>query len=108
MSSILIQAAGASGIKIASGKTSPDAWMSHKEGTVTGVYVEVDTSAAHFTTTPQYFTSLGGEAAHWGAVGATSIYFPSPTSFRVYLPNVTLPAVKARKWYINWLGVEMP
>ena len=48
-------------------------------------YLDVDTSAGKFTSTPRYFTTLGGNSSHWATTGATSIYNATPTGFRVYV-----------------------
>src|SRR4028118_1180688 len=50
-----------------------------------GVFVDVDTRSGGFTTTPIYITSIGGYGYHWATTGATSIYTPTPTGFRVYV-----------------------
>jgi len=75
-----------------------------------GVFVDVDTSSAGFTTTPIYITSLGGNSHHWATTGATSIYYPTPTGFRVFVrfPNggSLTPAVANQfGWHINWIAV---
>jgi hypothetical protein len=75
-----------------------------------GVFVDVDTSSAGFTTTPIYITSIGGEGGHWSTTGATSIYFPTPTGFRVYVRYSTgdpITPVVANQfgWHINWIAV---
>ena len=97
-------------IKIASGSTVPGStnWQPYSGNT--GVYVDVDTSAGKFTTTPNYLTSLGGNSSHWATTGATSIYTPSTSGFRVYVrwsDGSTLTPAQANsfQWHINWLGV---
>jgi hypothetical protein len=75
-----------------------------------GIFVDVDTSSAGFTTTPIYITSLGGTSHHWSTTGATSIYIPTPKGFRVYLRESTggslTPAFANQKeWHINWIAV---
>jgi phage baseplate assembly protein gpV len=94
-----------------SGSTTPGStnWQPY-EGT-TGIYLDVDTSAGKFTTTPKYFTSLGGNSSHWTTTGATSIYTPSPTGFRVYVrwsdgSALTPAQANSLQWHVNWLGVE--
>jgi hypothetical protein len=71
----------------------------------------VDTSVGKFTTTPKYFTSLGGNSSHWATTGVTSIYTPSPTGFRVYVrwsngSALTPAEANSFQWHVNWLGVE--
>ena len=84
------------------------AWQQYFDGA--GVFVDVDTSLAGFTTTPIYITSLGGTNAHWGTTGATSIYDPTPKGFRVFVRwsggNPLTPAMANQYgWHINWIAV---
>jgi len=84
------------------------AWQQYPDGE--GVFVDVDTSSAGFTTTPIYITSIGGTTHHWGTTGATSIYTPTPTGFRVYVRYSTggslTPAIANQYgWHINWIAV---
>jgi hypothetical protein len=77
-----------------------------------GIFVNVDTSNMSFTKTPLYVTSLGGTSNHWAAVGASSIYVPSPTGFTVYVRWATdgplTPATaNANGWFIQWVGFEV-
>lgn len=97
-------------VKIASGKTTPGstAWTVYSPS---GITLKVDTSAAKFSTTPVYVTSIGGNSSHWATTGATSIYEASPTGFRVYVKwsdSNPLTPVQANgwKWHINWIGIE--
>jgi hypothetical protein len=98
-------------IKIASGSTTPGStnWQPYSGNT--GVYLDVDTSAGKFTTTPKYLTSLGGTSSHWAATGVTSIYDATPTGFRVYVrwsngSALTPAQANSFQWHVNWLGVE--
>jgi hypothetical protein len=98
-------------IKIAAGSTTPGStnWQPYSGNS--GVYLDVDTKAGNFTTTPKYFTSIGGNSSHWATTGVTSIYSPSPTGFRVYVrwsDGSTLTPAQANsfQWHVNWLGVE--
>lgn len=80
-------------------------------GQLIGIYVDVDTSSAGFTSTPIYITSLGGDAHHWSITGASSIYDAKPTSFRVYLRESDGTALNSQyakddHWYIQWIGIE--
>jgi hypothetical protein len=84
------------------------AWQQYPGGE--GVYVDVDTSSAGFTTTPIYITSIGGTSSHWGTTGATSIYSPTPTGFRVYVRwstggSLTPDVANQYEWHINWIAV---
>ena len=98
-------------IGIASGSTpqGSTAWQQYTGGA--GVYVDVNTTTAGFTGTPLYFTSLGGASSHWATTGATSIYLPTATGFRVYVRWVdglplTPATANAHGWHINWLAIR--
>jgi hypothetical protein len=73
------------------------------------IYLDVDTSAAGFTATPRYFTSLGGSSGHWTAQGINAIYSATSNGFRIYLyaEGTTLTPAYANSlgWYVQWLGV---
>ena len=104
-------AVGGINIKIASGSTTPGStnWQPYSGNT--GVYLDVDTSTGKFTTTPRYFTALGGNSSHWRTTGATSIYNATPTRFRVYVrwsdgSSLTPAQANSLRWHINWVGVE--
>jgi len=82
-----------------------------------GVYVDIDTSQAGFTKTPNYVISLCGHTNHWEVCGSSAIYDPTPTGFRVNLryswnaPTHEAPPLmpdEANKfgWYVTWIGVE--
>ena len=93
---------------IARGSTPPGntVWQQYNEG----IFVDVDTSLAGFTTTPIYITSLGGTGNHWSITGATSIYIPTPIGFRVYLRestggSLTPTFANQKEWHINWIAV---
>jgi hypothetical protein len=99
-------------IKIGSGRTTPGStpWQPYTGG-ANGIYVDVNTSSAGFSGTPLYFTSLGGNSSHWATTGATSIYQPTPTGFRVYVrwdDGAPLTPAQANQfqWHINWLGIQ--
>ena len=83
------------------------AWQQYPDGE--GIFVDVNTSSAQFTTTPIYITSLGGTSAHWHTTGATSIYLPTPTGFRVYVRwanggSLTPAFANQNGWHINWIA----
>lgn len=96
-------------LRIVMGRTSPadTPWQDYTSSN--GVFVRVDTSAAGFTTTPIYFTSLGGTSSHWVVSGTTSIYEPTPTSFSIYV--TAEPYAKAtdlarsQDWHVNWIAI---
>ncbi len=93
-------------LRMVMGKTNPHRtnWVLYTPG---GVYTDIDTSAAGFSTTPQYFTSLTGELRHNLARGATSIYESTAQGFRVYVRRRGLTPEKAQEWgwSISWIAV---
>ena len=109
-------------MRIGSGKTDPDntAWQPYDPTAAIpgrGIYVDVDTSNAGFTKTPNYVISLCGHTDHWVLTGTSAIYDPTPTKFRVYLrysynkpgqeaPPLTPGHAKQCKWHISWIGIE--
>ncbi|WP_445636538.1 hypothetical protein NSTC745_01459 [Nostoc sp. DSM 114161] len=100
--------------KFASGRTEPGVTNWKKDGDSIGIYI--DTSAAGFTKTPIYVTSLGGfnGGSHWATTGATSIYNATEKGFTVYVrfdqgynvTPITPEDANQRKWHINWFGIE--
>jgi hypothetical protein len=99
-------------LKIGNGRTTPGstAWQPYN-GTA-GVYLDVNTSAAGFSSTPVYVTSLGGNSGNWSTAGATSVYQASPTGFRVYVKWIdgsplTPAQANSWQWHINWIGMEV-
>lgn len=99
-------------VHIASGQTSPgEGWQQNGDD---GIYLDVDTSSAKFSTTPTYVISLGGPGGSmWQAGGgASSVYDTTPQSFRVYIrrsDGAALPVATITddwKWYVNWIGIE--
>lgn len=70
-----------------------------------GIYLDVNTAGCGFISTPLYFTSLGGSDNHSVATGATSIYVPTATGFRVYVhsPGITPALANQYGWHINWI-----
>ena len=96
---------------IASGST-PSGTTNWQVYAANGIYLDVDTSAGGFRTTPVYVTSIGGNSSHWSTTGATSIYFATATGFRVYVRWVdysplTPAQANSLGWYINWIGMEI-
>lgn len=98
--------------RIAAGQTSPgQGWKQHQNE---GVYLDVDTTAAKFSTTPTYVITLSGPGGNmwFSGGGASSVYDPTPTGFRVYLrrsDSAALPVqtvTDSYKWYVNWIGIE--
>jgi hypothetical protein len=96
--------------RIAKGSTpvGNTAWQQYPNGG--GVFVDVDTSSAGFTSTPVYITSIGGSGYHWAVTGASAIYYPTARGFRVYIrfPDgsaLTPEFANQYNWHINWVGV---
>jgi hypothetical protein len=93
-------------LRIAAGKTTPQAapWVQYNTDTI---YVDVDTSPAGFSSTPQYFTSLGGHTNSLLARGVTSVYQPTAQGFRIHItyPHLTVAQAKEWGWYINWVAI---
>jgi len=99
-------------VKTGFGRTTPGstAWQPYDGGT-TGIFVDVDTSSAGFSAAPLYFTSIGGDSSHWATTGATSIYLPTATGFRVYVRwadgrPITPAEANGYQWHINWSGIQ--
>ncbi|KAB8332961.1 hypothetical protein SD80_013875 [Scytonema tolypothrichoides VB-61278] len=105
--------------KIASGSTTPGAtnWQPYTNPAYPGwIYVDIDTSEAKFTTTPQYTISIGDPndygAAAW-TLGTSTVYLATPTGFRVYLrltnesgeKDLTPEKANQYKWQVNWIGI---
>ena len=95
------------------GSTNPGKtdWKEYRnqDGDPIGIYVDVDTRVAGFTSTPIYFTSIGGFGGHFAIIGATSIYRPAKDGFRIYIksPGIVHPSpqfANERHWHINWIG----
>lgn len=97
------------GVKIVSGSTIPGAtgWQTYG---AYSVYVDVNTAAAGFTTTPPYVISLGCYSNCWDTTGGSSVYNATPTGFRVFVrfadDRPISPAdANALGWHINWTAV---
>jgi|SRR6516164_9957340 hypothetical protein len=99
--------------RIASGQTTPGNTPWHVyEGGANGIYVDVNTTSGHFSSVPVYVTSIGGNSSHWATTGATSIYNPTATGFRVYVrwsggEPLTPADANGFQWHIKWIGMEL-
>lgn len=97
--------------RIASGRTNPgEGWMPYFG---VGIYIDVDTTSGHFTGTPTYTSSVGGNGNQWTLTGTSAIYSPTPTGFRIYVRwsdgHAMTPAdAQTWGWYVNWVGVDNP
>lgn len=106
--------ANCSSPRVVFGRTDPAGtdWQRYNDQDV-GIVVDVDATAAGFSGTPQYFTSLGGSSHHWFTTGATSIYGATRKGFKSYIrwPDLEYNGeslqTSARKydWHINWIAV---
>jgi hypothetical protein len=94
------------GLRIVVGKTDAQKtpWVQYNTG---GIYVDIDTSSAGFSSTPYYFTSLGGHTNNWMAQGVTSIYLPTAKGFRIHINyrDLTVAQATGWGWYINWVAI---
>lgn len=103
---VLVKGPGNETLRIVVGRTDPSKtrWVQYSDG---GVAVDVDTSHAGFSTSPYYFTSLGGHTNNWMAQGVTSIYEPTAKGFRVHVGYRGLTAAQAKDWgwYVNWIAI---
>jgi hypothetical protein len=94
-----------SGPTFATGASGTEAWVAHSEN---GIYVDVDTSAAGFESTPNYITSIHGTSSHWTTTGGNAVYNATPTGFRVYIYQARITPELATEygWHIEWVAVE--
>jgi hypothetical protein len=97
--------------RIASGSTRPgQGWVAY--GTA-GIYIDVDTSSAHFTGSPTYTSTVGGIGGQWALTGTGAIYSPTTTGFRIYVrfsdgSPLSPATAQAFQWHVNWVGVDNP
>jgi hypothetical protein len=102
----IVKGPGNATLRIVVGRTDPKKarWIQYSDG---GVAVEVDTSHAGFSSSPYYFTSLGGHTNNWMAQGVTSIYEPTAKGFRVHVGHRALTIAQAKEWgwYVNWIAI---
>jgi hypothetical protein len=102
-----------SSMKIGSGETPAGNtnWQQYLGGGGPGIFVDVDTSAAGFTSTPTYVAAIAGNSRHWETTGGSALYDLTPTGFRVYVrffDSQPLTPIDANQdqWRITWIGVE--
>lgn len=93
--------------RVRCGQSSTSSW---KVYSANGIYVDVNTSHAGFTSTPVYVASLAGNSNHWTTTGGSSIYTPTKTGFRIYVRltsgGALAPAYAASKgWHITWVAI---
>ena len=87
------------------GKTD---WQTSPEADYLSLYIEVQTysTPAFGAGPPRYFTSLTGTGS-WRLKGSRNIFFPSPSSFRVYVvytSKLTAGIANKYKWSVNWIA----
>ena len=82
--------------------------------TCQGLCLTIDTSAAGFTSTPLYFTSISGDAGHWRVLGHNAIYLATPNSFKIFIHyqgniegGLTPSYANEMGWHINWCAYEI-
>jgi hypothetical protein len=97
--------------RIASGSTIPgQGWVSY--GT-SGLYIDVDTSSAHFTGRPTYTSAVEGNGGQWALTGTSAIYSATATGFRIFVRwsdghPITPGDAQTYQWHVNWIGVDNP
>jgi hypothetical protein len=72
------------------------------------LYVDVDTIANGFRSTPTYFTALHAKESEYPSLGATMVFRPTEKGFRVYIKTddlVTPIDAEDRGWQISFIGV---
>lgn len=87
--------------------TSGTGWVAYNGTTIS---LSVNTSGCAFTSTPRYFTSMGGLGSHFELVGYSAIYSPSATGFTVYVQRnngaALVPAdAVTGGWFVNWTAI---
>jgi hypothetical protein len=108
---VLPELADISCIRSVSGSTTPGSTNWQPYAGNSGIYVDIETTAGNFASTPRYFATLGGNSSHWATTGANSIYNETRTGFRVYVrwlngSSLTPSQANSFQWHINWWGVE--
>lgn len=101
-------------LRVCCGKTSAGStnWQPYNGGTA-GLFVDVDTSACNFESTPIYIVNLHGNSYNWETTGGSSPYTASKTGFRIYVrfdkgesnPALTPEFANSRNWHIQWIAI---
>ena len=92
------------------GQTQLNQWVADPyDGETIGVIV--NTTHCGFKSTPLYFTTLTGTRFHFRTTGASSVYFPTATSFSVAIRSAMgdssatmLSLLTDRQWRLNWIA----
>lgn len=79
-----------------------------------GITMRVDTRNCSFSSTPIYYTSIGGIDLHNGMIGSHALYAVSSTGFDIY-PQKSVPWTSAQmlnysqiyQWNFNWVGLYL-
>ena len=92
------------------GQTQVNQWVADRYDGYT-IVVTANTTHCRFKSTPLYFTTLTGDGYHFMTTGATSVYFPTATSFYVAISSTRgessatmLSLMTDRKWRLNWIA----
>ncbi|NEO47469.1 MAG: hypothetical protein F6K55_26450 [Moorea sp. SIO4A3] len=102
-------------LRICCGKTpeGSTSWQPYVGG-IEGIYVDVDTSACGFQSTPIYLVNMHGNSFNWEATGGSSPYDSTNQGFRIYVrfpsdrdgrPNLTPDFANSKGWHIQWLAI---
>ncbi|MCH7225089.1 hypothetical protein [Haloferula sp. A504] len=94
-------------VAIAAGSSCPSDWKDHpdQEGQI---FVQVATGLEHLEAAPVYVCSLAGDSQHWVAEGASAIYHPSKSGFRINLRfppgghKLTAKIACENNWRVTW------
>ena len=102
-------------LRICCGKTPEGStnWQPH-DPNLQSIYVDVDTSACSFQSTPIYLVNLHGNGDNWETTGGSTAYERTNHSFRIYVrflsdrdgrPNLTPDYANSKRWHIQWLAI---
>jgi len=105
--------------KLSTGRTAAGSgWQTYTGPDQPGLWIQVDTSSAGFTSTPNYVTSVGGNSFHWLLTGTSAVYPPDATlggdlrrGFRIFVRYASGAAITPNdawqnQWYVQWLGAQ--
>ncbi|WP_424097824.1 hypothetical protein [Moorena producens] len=100
-------------LRICCGKTPEGStnWQVY-DSTPKGLYVDIDTSACGFKSTPIYIANLHGDSANFKTTGGSSPYNRTAKGFRIYVirtDSLDLTPDFAnhndQKWHIQWIAI---
>ncbi len=97
-------------LKIYSGQTPIGNTNWRPQSDKNGVYVDVDTSACGFESTPFYIVSTHGDSDIWKTTGGSSAYKKNSKGFRVYVKRSSndkfSPAyANQHNWHVQWIAI---